>query len=250
MENELAKLGLSPVEIKVYLTLVKEGSLLAGTISKSSEINRSNCYDALERLIEKGLVSYVIRENRKYFSVSNFENFYTLVQDKKTRLEKQITQEMEIAKNVIINLNNSSSKKPRQRTEVYESSKGIIAILDDMIRTKKEILILGVGKNISDILNFYLPRFHNQRIEKKINLKIVLDEKLRETRGADLKKMKYTQVKFMPTEYSSINTTNIYGDKIALIVWSKEPIGIVIESKEISGSQRKQFDLLWKIARP
>ena len=46
--------------------------------------------------------------------------------------------------------------------------------------------------------------------------------------------------------YSSPAATNIYGNKVALIVWSENPFVVLIESKEIADSYRKKFEMLWK----
>lgn len=41
----------------------------------------------------------------------------------------------------------------------------------------------------------------------------------------------------------------IYGDKVALTVWTERPIAIVIRSNEVSKSFRNYFQLLWKHAK-
>src|SRR3989338_6893554 len=64
---KLQKIGLSLSEAKIYLALIRLGSAQAGRISKESQINRTTVYDSIERLIEKGLVSYVIEANKKVF---------------------------------------------------------------------------------------------------------------------------------------------------------------------------------------
>jgi len=249
MQEQLSKLGLSPVEIKVYQILNREGSLLAGRLAKLSESNRSNCYDALKRLIEKGLVSYVMKKNKKYFQSTGSESILNLVNTKRAQMENDIQIQENLAKQVIRELKAKNPKCQRQRTEIYETSRGIIKLLDDMIKEKKEILILGVGGDISEILDYYLPRFHNQRIKEKISLKIILEESLRETRGKKLNNMKYTKVRFLPKQYGSINTTNIYGDKIAIMIWSANPTGILVENKEVADAHKKQFNLVWQTAK-
>jgi len=57
-------------------------------------------------------------------------------------------------------------------------------------------------------------------------------------------------VRFLPEKYSNPVSINIYSDKIALILWSREePLAILIKNKEISRGYRKYFELLWKIAK-
>jgi hypothetical protein len=43
---------------------------------------------------------------------------------------------------------------------------------------------------------------------------------------------------------------NIYGDKVAIIHWSKErPFAILINEKDIAQGYRNYFELLWKGAK-
>jgi len=56
----LTKLGLTVLQAKVYLTLVKSGKTTIKTISKASEIDRSDVYRIVCRLQEKGLVEKII----------------------------------------------------------------------------------------------------------------------------------------------------------------------------------------------
>jgi len=52
----------------------------------------------------------------------------------------------------------------------------------------------------------------------------------------------------MPKFWGGLVSTNIYRDKVAIILWAEQPITILIESKEISNSYRKYFEHFWKFA--
>ena len=59
--QNLVNLGLTEGEAKVYTALLGTGSSTVGPIVKASGVASSNIYDILERLIEKGLVSFIIK---------------------------------------------------------------------------------------------------------------------------------------------------------------------------------------------
>jgi len=40
--------------------------------------------------------------------------------------------------------------------------------------------------------------------------------------------------------------TNIYGDKIAIIIWTDEPEGIIIENALAAKAYKSYFDFMWK----
>ena len=63
----LLKLGLSQRETEAYYTLLEREEALASEISERTKESRTNTYDTLNSLIKKGLVSYVIKNNKKYF---------------------------------------------------------------------------------------------------------------------------------------------------------------------------------------
>src|SRR3989344_4644912 len=66
IEN-LEKIGFRRTEASIYLTLLELGEAQAGELSKKTQINRTTIYDALERLLEKGLVTYIIQAHKKVF---------------------------------------------------------------------------------------------------------------------------------------------------------------------------------------
>src|SRR3989338_10227689 len=92
IEETLMEIGLSREEIKVYLTMLNLGSNLASKISEETKINRSHIYQLLERLISKGFVGYVIKENRKYFSAVNPEKIIDIIKEKERKFKNIIPQ--------------------------------------------------------------------------------------------------------------------------------------------------------------
>src|SRR3989344_2207802 len=86
----LQEFGLSNTEAKIYLALLELGKSKAGAITKKSTVNRTNVYDALERLIKKGLVSYVSENNKKVFGAVGPQRLQEILKDKQERLGKAI----------------------------------------------------------------------------------------------------------------------------------------------------------------
>ena len=71
--EELKAIGLRENEAKVYLSLLRLGSVKAGKVSKNAELDRSSTYNALNLLLKKGLVSYITINKVRYYQVSNPE---------------------------------------------------------------------------------------------------------------------------------------------------------------------------------
>jgi hypothetical protein len=58
--------------------------------------------------------------------------------------------------------------------------------------------------------------------------------------------MPHTKIKYLSKEYDGNVSVNIYGDKVAILMWS-EPMAILIENKEIAKIFRSYFNALWEM---
>ena len=83
MINELKQAGLTENETKVYLALIESGPNLAGQISRKTGLHRRSVYDVTEMLIKKGLIGYILKNNRRYFEASNPNRILELSYKKK-----------------------------------------------------------------------------------------------------------------------------------------------------------------------
>ncbi|MDO8508251.1 MAG: helix-turn-helix domain-containing protein [Nanoarchaeota archaeon] len=232
MESEkLIEAGLTKNESKVYLALLDLGPSLAGLISRKTGLHRRTVYDTTEMLIKKGLIGYILKNNRRLFQASPPINILNSLHQKQLMIEPLIS-----------TLNEKYSKtKEKEETNFYKGKEGLKAVFEDQLN-ENEILILGASLQAYEILKFYFHWYDKKRKSKKIKVKIITQDK-------NIKKVPLSQIRYLPEEYSSPIAVNIYGKKTAIILWAKEPIAIVIKHPEITLGYRKYFDLLWKIAK-
>lgn len=78
----------------------------------------------------------------------------------------------------------------------------------------------------------------------KIPLKIIFNEKVRKNK--ENWKFAFSEIRFNNYLEETPATTWIYGNKIAIIVWSEQPIATLIESDNVAKSYRQFFNILWK----
>ncbi|MBT5022357.1 hypothetical protein HOK51_02665 [Candidatus Woesearchaeota archaeon] len=242
-------LGLSKNESIVYDALLNFDLSSAKPIIEKSGLHRQLVYDALDSLITKGLVSYVIQAKRKYFKAASPRNFMTLFENKQAELTEQKNAFKEILPDLIKRQKNVQMK---QDATLFYGVKGIKSLFDDMLDEKKEILTIGASDVTAEAfayhLKFNLPKFHKIRINKKIKLQILFSTELKK-RASEFNNLPFSSARVLPPEFSSNSSTNIYGNKISIILWGSQPFGILINSKEISDSKRKHFKLLWSMAK-
>lgn len=230
----LQNLGLTLTESKVYLTLVEIGKSLAGTVAERARTHRRNTYDALEKLLQMGLVSYTISNNRKYWNAVNPEKLLLLMKEKEEMI-KSIMPQLSL---------DYSSIKLKQKVEVFEGLGGMKTFFNDMIKTKEEIIMLFATGKAYPALPYYMKSWDSSLNKNKIKVKVLLNV---DGNKEPYKNYKYGEVKILPKNFSTPTQIFIYGNKSAVAIWSEEPIAILIKSTKITEGFRKYFDFLWKI---
>ncbi len=229
--------GLTPSEAKIYMMLLKAGSSLAGNISRQTGIHRRSVYDCIERLMEKGLVSSIKTNNRQYFEAAPPQRLMEIIRERESSIQSLLPE--------LESLYQSGEEK--KDTLFFRGKQGIKNIFDDQIKERKEILIFGATLQAADIMKYYFPHYDKQRKQKAINVKIIFDES---ARGSPyLENIPLCEIRYLPRNYATPAATNIYGGKVAIILWSESPIGILIKEEGIALSYRKYFELMWGIAK-
>ena len=160
----LKKLGLNDKEIKVYLALLEEGPSTAGKILKKAEIHNSVFHFNINRLIEKGLVSYLKKGKFKVYQAAEPDNFLTYLHDKEKEVQN-ILPELKARQNF-------ASEK--MEAEIYRGLKGIMTALNALIEKAKkneEFLFFSTQReeNNEEIQKFY-QRYDTKRKEKGLTL--------------------------------------------------------------------------------
>lgn len=240
-ETILQRIGLPKNEAKVYLSLLKLGSATAGQITKMSGIHRRNVYDSIERLIDKGLACFVTKDKVKSFEATDPYLLLTILEKNKEKLESNKTN-LNPLLSELLQIRKVSNIKDNP-VVVYKGLNGIKAILEDVITSKEENLVLGAHKPPEPIKN-YLERFHERRIKLGIKEKLLFNKNDTE-RAKKLSLLPSTKIKLLPKNSNSHTAINIYADKVAILMWS-EPVGVLIKNKDVANTFRDYFKLLWK----
>ena len=228
----LQELGLTKSESKVYLALVDNGPSKAGLLTRKTGIHRRNVYDSIEMLIQKGLVSYIKENNVRIYSAVEPNRLLEILKEKEDNI-KSILPELEQKYNFI---------QAKRGTDFFRGKQALKSIFDDQLKEGKEILLLGACPFAKDIVKYYFQKYDKERVRKKIKVKAIFSGKI------DYK-IPLSEIKYLATQFNSPTATNIYGDKVAIILWTEEPFAILIHQKEIADSYREYFNLLWKAAK-
>ncbi len=229
--EELKQAGLTDNESKVYLALIDLGPSMAGQISRKTGLHRRTVYDVIEMLIKKGLIGYILKNNRKLFQASNPQRIIEMIKEKENMLMPFIDK---LGEKFVLT-------KEKEETNFYKGKEGLKNVFEDQLNSN-EILILGASAKAYDILQFYFKWYDKARKKNKIKARIIASDK-------KIKNILFSEIRYLPEKYANPVSVNIYGDKTAIILWASEPLAIVIKNKEITEGYRKYFELMWKIAK-
>lgn len=236
MEDAVPKLkllGLTKIEAKVYLAMLKLGASLAGKLSKEAQLNRTTTYGTLKSLLDKGLASYVVQANRKWFKATTPEIFLEQLKEKEEEAKK------------IIPVLTAMYRSPKEEHQVtlYYGSKGIKSVFQNMVREGKPICVLDSSGLFLERMPYYAPHFIREIIKKKMHIKHIV------CKGIDVRPTKYTEVRYISKEAVSKSVMDIYGDKVAIIIWTDPPEAVIIKNKAAAESFRNYFDVIWANAK-
>lgn len=242
----LEKLGLTKTEAKIYLLLLRLGQVPATPIIKKAELHRATVYDVLERLMEKGLVSYIIKNSIRYYSTTEPERFEVILEDKEKEIQEQQKSFQEIKKEL-----NTLASLPKEQypVEVLVGKGGLKTALEDVLRKKKTFYALGAQGNFQKYVQDYHHIWHNKLKQLKIQCKMIYAEKCRKLRTKEFP-LPYAKIRFIDKVYDGPMTTHFYDDTVLIVMWAEQPIVIRIKSKELVGHYRGFFELIWKMAKP
>jgi sugar-specific transcriptional regulator TrmB len=228
---QLRNSGLTGNESKVYLELIRRGSLSANDISKKIGMDRTLSYTVLNHLIEKGLVGYIIRDKKKYFEATNPENLLNSIKEKEAYVKDTIKSLKKIERLV------DSS----QEVNVYEGKKAIRTFFTYFMKYKRTCSFGATGRAYDAL--YESPRLVKELEKMGFSSRIITHPKYE---GHPMTKMKRIHVRHL--NLRSEATTTIFKDMIAIHILTQKPIVTVIKSKEIAQSYQNHFEVLWKAA--
>jgi len=238
LKEHLKNAGLTENEITVYSCLLELGARPAGPISRKTGLHRRVIYDVTERLIQKGLIGYILENNKKMFHAANPSRFLEIIEEEKRGMETIMPQ--------MLQLFNQEKEKPKEDTLFFKGKNGLKSIFEDQIAEGKEILIVDTSNIAYEMFEIYFHWFDKRRKQKKIPVKLIFNEIEKKAKPS----IPLAELRYLPKEYSTPAAINIYGDNGAIIHWNKEkPFAVLIKQKEIAEGYRKYFKLLWKSAK-
>lgn len=240
----LEEIGLTKGEIQVYLSLLHLGQTTSGPIIAESRISSSKVYEIIEKLLRKGLVSYIIKNKTKYFQATSPAKIrdYMSVQERRLLVQKN---ELESHLPALMEL--FLEHHIKQNAELFTGNLAIKTMLWDMIEDGKKgdsyLFFGGVGEKYEEAVERLYLAYASYRYEKGLEVRGIAPELSRKI----LQPKKKYLLRFI--DFSTPSNMTIFKDRVAIISWSDSPIAILITSESIANQFRDFFENIWKIAK-
>lgn len=246
-------IGLTPNEAKIYETLIDEGETGVGSIAIKSKIHRRNVYDAVNRLIEKGLVFQVLTKGENIYKAVSPAKLLEIIREKEDNFRKILPQ-----------LEQQYNHTPRnQAAFIYRGVEGFKNYLRDILRLKQDVFFISSkGLWFDPKLKTFLKNFLGEAKKLNINYHYIFDAEVEGIKNAfdevgltAPSQANETQAaqsyKFLPKKYSTNSCIDIFGDHVVTFTGleqgkiNEELTIYVLIDAVLADSYRRWFEFMW-----
>ncbi len=234
MEEILNVTGLTKNQLEIYQGLIKYGPSNLSDITRFTGKYRSNTLDALDHLIDKGLVVTSYNSKRKVYHANP-----------PSKIEDMYQKNLEKVKIFTKQLEELSNNLEEPKIEVLFGKIGLKSVLDDELKTGKTINVMQSSEDVENKAGSYLEISRNKRVEQRIEMRIIYNQ-ADKVWAQKTAKHKLTKVKVSNGKKFGA-TIDTYGDRVA-IIFGTEPTIIKITDKKVSERFSQLFEHSWKLS--
>lgn len=239
-QDALKEIGLTNREIAVYEALLKLGLTTTGPLVKLSGVQNAKIYETLEKLQNKGLVSFIRKESKKHFQATHPKIIKDIFEEKKVAINKRINSLITIKK-----------EEKLSGTYMYEGIKAIKnAFFDfyELIGKNGEYCVFPIGEPLEfdEVKLFWSQVLHKQK-RLNITIKTLPNKKLKKVFKEHYQKYNNLIARFTNQEFP----TGIFiaEDRVLHIIWGEKPFATLIVAKIYAQKWQMFFDEQWKQAQ-
>ena len=232
----LEEMGFSPKEIDVYMTVLSMKDSSVFEIMSKAKVSRQSIYEILQKLLDKGLISYIIKDRKKKYNVVNPQRLVELIKEKEAKLQSLLPEL----------LKRYNRKKEDTKFEMFVGKEGMKTVTSKVLKERKPLYVFANEGEIFDFLKYHMPQHIKKEEKIKLPVKVIFIE------SAKKKKLSFSmaEARYISDKYFSPISMSIYGDNVHILIFSKDdPVALYIKSKEISNSFMNYFNIMWRMAK-
>jgi sugar-specific transcriptional regulator TrmB len=241
-KETLENLGLSPNEAVIYESLIFLGRASISQISRKGNIHRRNIYDAINRLLEKGLVFQIFQKGENIYEAVNPEKLSEIIKEKEKDLNK-----------ILPGLSSLYNTQPIDEVAfIYKGLEGFKNYMRDMARVGEITYFIG-AKGLwftPEVPKHFLTNFKREMAKNKVRYYTIFDPVVAEKKPEYIEKVGGKH-KILPKKYSTSGVCDIFGDYV--VTFTNVKVGdfgedgtiFVMKNKELAQNYKTWFKFMW-----
>lgn len=242
-EQFLQELGLTKAQATAYVALVKNNPSTPPALAKLIQESRTNTYKILDTLEATGLVRKDDTQKKRRYWANNPSVLLELTKKKQLEAESN-AKRLEATMPALLTEFLQHSEQPS--VTYHQGKDGLKQIYIDQITQRDTIYIIRPHYNL-DAFDFdYMSDIRRMAREAGIQrYAITPDRPLAPKNYKESDPFMLLERTWMKSEdYTAPVEWNAYGDKVAIMSFGNEAIGLIIESPQIAEALRQLYKLL------
>lgn len=237
----LQNIGLNETQSRAYIYLVKKGSTSPPDLASALTIKRPTAYAVLDQLVDMQLANKKDINKKFTYSASNPVSLEKLARKHREEAHEH-ERTVQSAMPTLFKFFHTFSDQPG--VKFYQGIDGIKEIYNDTLRTCKDIYVFRSAYD-QDLLS---TEFFNAYKQKRANLGITTyminpsnDPKFWNDKTDEIYKIERTPIS--PEAYTANTEISSYGEKVSIISFGDEAMGMIIISPQIAKAIREIYKL-------
>ena len=236
MKEILNELGLTGNEAITYEVLAGYKELTGNSLAQKAGLDRSVTYNVLNSLAQKGLVSSIVKHNKKQYSITDPKN-----------LQSELERKQHYAQSLIEHIKNIQQFSDEDKTvQVYQgvsATRRFYSLLD----LEEPTILKTIGgngeilKRMPEELAYYVKKA--KRKHMRIHVLAAQGHSGYKGIGEELFEIRYIPIELVPCSLTAA------GNIVYIHDYEHDPRLIIIENAVLAALVASLFDVLWKEAK-
>lgn len=226
-EETLKGLGLSGIQARVYLTLIRSGRSSAKTLSKQSNVARPDIYRIMTHLQRLGIAQKIITTPVMFEATQIEQALSGLVENKVEEIEKVRKKTQSLIQELKHKQNHKKFGEDEPNLFLIPATKMALHKRKELIEnSKSSINVISSWKHYKVLLNSNFNELTRKAIDKGVKFRLIIEKpkklKLPTEHHEALRILENNGSSLKFVEINPLNIISIYDNKEVLILMSEQ----------------------------
>jgi len=243
--EDLSAAGLNETESKCYIALLEKKAWKPSELATRIKESRTNCYKILDKLVEYGLAKKFDKAKKLHYSATSPARLSELAREQRKAFEKS-EQQLALSAQHLFTKYIKVHEQPG--VQFFQGKKELKQIYLDQIQSGDTIYIIRPDYNM-DIYDFdFMSDIRHLARKAGIQRYAITPDREKAPQNYKVSDpyMLLTRTWMPKASYTAPVEWNVYGNKLAIMSFGNEAIGMIIESPQIAEAFRQLYQLLDK----